>query len=408
MESPSDFLIKQHESPERLIEVLSTVSNLTIRIVHRLSDVPQNRWDALAAPESPFLAWDWLTSLEEAECVTAEKGWGPHHILAERDGQLVGAVPLYLKGHSEGEFVFDYQFAHAAQNAGIPYYPKLLVAVPFTPATGVRVLTAPKEERGPLIGAMSQVLRQVCTQNEFSSVHVNFCTEEEAHGLTEAGYLIRKGMQYQWHNKGYQTFEDYLSEFRSKRRTKIRRERREMADQGITIHVRRGDQITPDMAPVMYQLYRDHVERLYWGRRYLNLRFFEMAVARFRHHLCFITAERKGRVIAGTFNVQKDGVFYGRYWGAFEEVPFLHFNVCYYAAIEHCIADGVQRFEPGAGGEFKQLRGFDPQPTHSAHFFAHPGLQEAVADYLRHEARHMDNTIDHLTQTSQLKSTRKG
>ena len=260
------------------------MADVTIRISHDLTQEPREPWQRLATGESPFLEWDWLASLEASGCATEETGWSPHHLLAERDGELVGAAPLYLKNHSEGEFVFDYQFANAAHGAGIAYYPKMLIGIPFTPATGVRFLTAPGEPRTPLIQAMGETLRQLCIQNELSSVHVNFCTEEESQVLQPLGYLERMGMQYQWQNKGYASFEDYLGEFRSKRRTKIRRERREMADQGVSIHVRRGEEITPNIAPVMYRLYRDHVEKLYWGRRYLNLKFFQQIIERFRHN----------------------------------------------------------------------------------------------------------------------------
>ncbi len=202
------------------------MSGTTVRIVTSMTEVSQADWDALAGGGSPFLEWDWLASLEEAGCVSPETGWSPHHILVEEDGGLVGACPLYLKGHSEGEFVFDYQWAFAAQEAGLIYYPKLLVAVPFTPATGVRFLTAPGAPRTALIHAMGEALKSLCGENNLSSVHVNFCTPEEVEALRPLGFLERVGLQFMWENRGYRNFEDYLAEFRSKRRTKIRREQK--------------------------------------------------------------------------------------------------------------------------------------------------------------------------------------
>ena len=379
-----------------------------ISLVHRLADVPRAEWDALAAGESPFLEWDWLASLEEAGCAVAETGWAPHHILVRKGGKLIGACPLYLKGHSEGEFVFDHQWASAARGAGIEYYPKLLVAVPFTPAAGTRFLTLAGEDRAVLVRLMGAALIQVCKDNGVSGVHVNFCQEDEAAALAPLGYVARIGFQYQWENRGYRDFEDYLAAFRSKRRTKIRRERREMSDQGIALRVLEGEAIPASLVPTMYRLYRGHVEKLYWGRLYLTERFFDLAHERFRRNLSLVLAEQGGEVIAGTFNVRKNGVYYGRYWGAFRDVKHLHFNVCYYAAVEHCIASGIQRMEPGAGGDFKQLRGFDPRPTRSMHYLAHDGLREAVARHLEGEREHVQAVIASLNDESQLKAESDG
>ena len=382
------------------------MAKLSVRIVNRLAEVPRHEWDALVGAQSPFLEWDWLSSLEEAGCVQPEHGWAPHHILVHSDERLVGACPAYLKGNSEGEFVFDHQWAHAAQQAGLAYYPKLLVAVPFTPATGTRFLTAPGSERGELIRLMGSVLIQLCRDNDISSVHVNFCRPDEREALAALGYVERVGMQYQWYNHNYATFEDYLEEFRSKRRTKIRRERREMDDLGLRIRVLTGEEIPGGLAGTIFELYQQHIKKMFWGRLYLNRAFFELVLQRFRRNLSLVLAEEDGRVIAGTFNVQKAGAYYGRYWGTQKDLRYLHFNVCYYAAIEHCIGAGLQRFEPGAGGDFKQLRGFDPTPTHSMHYLAHPALQ-AVATYLEQERRQMDHVIQHINAQSKLRVVRE-
>lgn len=368
-----------------------------------MSEVDRGSWDTLVGDGSPFLEWDWLASLEEARCVAPKVGWQPQHLALYEGEQLVAACPLYLKSHSMGEFVFDHSWADAAHRAGIEYYPKLLVAPPFTPATGVRFLTAPGYDRPALIRVLGRTLQEVCTENDISSVHVNFCLADEAEILAEIGYLKRLGLQYQWLNHGYRVFADYLAHFRTKRRNQIKREMREMEEQGVEITVLHGEEIPDELFPRMFALYKTHIDRLYWGRQYLQARFFDLLANRFKRNLCFVIARHKGQIIAGTFNVQKSGVFYGRYWGAFKELRHLHFNVCYYAAINHCIKYGFKRFEPGAGGDFKQLRGFDPQPTVSMHFLANPRLAAAVARFLDREREQVQRTIEWLRQESELK-----
>ncbi|MGE0683428.1 MAG: GNAT family N-acetyltransferase [Candidatus Binatia bacterium] len=376
---------------------------LQVKVLQGMREVRQDQWDVLVGDGSPFLEWDWLASMEEARCVTSRTGWQPQHLAVFEDGQLRAACPLYLKGNSMGEFVFDHSWADAAERAGISYYPKLLVAAPFTPATGVRFLTAPGEDRAVLIRLLGQTLQEVCRQNEISSVHVNFCLEDETDALSELGYLKRVGLQYQWLNHGYHVFEDYLAHFRTKRRNQIKREIREMDEQGVEIEVLSGEAIPDELLPRMYALYKAHIDKLYWGRQYLQSRFFDLLGQRFKRNLCFVLARYQGDIIAGTFNVQKNGVFYGRYWGAFRELRHLHFNVCYYAAIAHCIKNSFVRFEPGAGGDFKRLRGFDPQPTASMHFFADQRLAAAVGRFLEREREQMHHTIDYLQEESELK-----
>jgi predicted N-acyltransferase len=374
-----------------------------LQIHHAMAEIGREAWDGLEAGGSPFLEWDWLHSLEAAGCAVEETGWSPHHLVIREGERIVAACPLYLKAHSQGEFVFDHQWAYAAHRAGIPYYPKLLVAVPFTPAGGVRILTAPGADRPALIRLVGTALRKLCVEHGLSGVHVNFCTAEEAGPLREAGYMERAGLQYHWENRSYRDFEDYLEQFRSKRRNQIRRERREMGQRGIAIRVLAGEEIADGAIPILYRLYKGHVDKMYWGQLYLTPEFFERLAACCKRNLVFVVAERAGRIVAGTFNVQKDGVFYGRYWGAFEEVPFLHFNVCYYAAIEHCIRAGVRRFEPGAGGDFKRLRGFEPRLTRSMHALHPPELHEAVARFLRTERAQIARAAEFYQGRSALK-----
>jgi predicted N-acyltransferase len=378
-------------------------NEITLRIVRKIADVPQRDWDSLVGSGSPFLKWDWLDSLEQTGCVSESTGWLPHHLVADRGREIIGACPLYLKLHSMGEFVFDWEWADAAHRLGIQYYPKLLVGVPFTPVTGGRFLTRPEADRKALIRLMGQALAKIAADNKISSAHVNFCLSDEQEALEEIGYLPRVGLQFHWQNQGFSSFDDYLASFRSDRRNKIKRERREIAQQGISIRAVQGDELTPSHARTMFRLYKGHVDSLYYGRQYLTREFFDAVLKRFTQHLCLIFAERDRRIIAGTFNVRSDRILYGRYWGAFEERPFLHFNVCYYSAIEHCIQSGWERFEAGAGGSFKQLRGLDPEPTASLHFIVDQRLAQAVARYLQQEREIIREKRAHLVDTSQIK-----
>jgi predicted N-acyltransferase len=370
---------------------------MQVRVHEAVREVPRAAWDALVGDEPPFLEWDWLSALEESGCVAPETGWRPQHLTVWDGDDLVGACPLYLKGHSDGEFVFDWGWASAAERAGIRYYPKLLAAVPFTPVTGARFLARPDVRNG-VTGTLAAVLEEVCGDLGLSSAHVNFCRPDEGDALVARGWLRRTGFQYQWRNAGHRTFDDYLAGLRSKRRNQVVRERRELAAQGVTIAVYAGDAIGADLVPVMFDLYRTTVVENPWGQQYLNRRFFRLLHERFRDRLCFIVARQDGDVVAGTFNVQKAPAFYGRYWGTFRSLRHLHFNVCYYAAIEHCIATGLERFEPGAGGAFKHARGFDARATESAHWIRDPRLRAAVRDALARERRTVAQQLDLLEE----------
>jgi predicted N-acyltransferase len=254
-----------------------------------------------------------------------------------------------------------------------------------------------------LLDVVADALREVCTANDLSSVHVNFCADDELAPLQRAGFLYRQGVQYHWHNRGYATFEDYLAAMRGKRRRQIRHELRAVAAADVDITVHEGEAIPDELFVPMFRIYRSTIEKLYWGRQYLNQRFFEALRGRWRRNLCFIAARRRGELVAGAVNVQKAGVLYGRYWGCFEEIRFLHFAVCYYAGIEHCIARGFERYEPGAGGEYKHWRGFDAAATHSLHYLPHPGFCRAVADFLEQERRYVEAVIAGLDERSALK-----
>ncbi len=378
-----------------------------VALVQRIADIDRGEWDALVGPDgSPFLEWDWLDALEQSGCVSGKTGWAPYHLTVRDGGRLVAAAPMYLKGHSQGEFVFDHGWAEAAERAGLRYYPKLLVAVPLTPATGRRILTHPDFPRPPLLAAVAEALRDLCQSNSLSSVHVNFCADDEIAPLRAAGFLHRQGVQYHWRNPGYETFDDYLGHLRSKRRAQARHELRAVAAQGITVSVCAGEGLDDALFEPMFRLYRSTIDKLDDGRQYLNDAFFDELRRRWKRHLCFVAARRGDELVAGAINVQKAGVLYGRYWGCFEEVRYLHFVVCYYAGIEHCIARGLQRFEPGAGGEYKHWRGFDAAVTHSLHYVAHEGFARAVADFLRRERAAVGEVVDALQARTAMKTRR--
>ncbi len=368
--------------------------------VHQVDPV---EWNALVGTGSPFLEWEWLASLEQAGVLEPERGWISKPIVVRDQGELVAACPAYLKLNSEGEFVFDWHWADAAERAGIAYYPKLLVGVPFTPVAGQRVLVRPGERRASWVRVVGDALRQLCDDNGLSSVHVNFCQEDEIEPLRAAGFDLRIGVQYQWRNREYATFEDYLMQFRSKRRNQMRRELRGIDAAGIHIDTLVGDAIEDDHIPAIYRFYLATLDKKYYGRQYLNAAFFQLIAERFRHRLCFVLARRQERFVAGTFNVQKEGVLYGRYWGADREIRNLHFGVAYYAAVDHCIRSGFTRFEPGAGGEFKRTRGFEATPTWSMHYVRDGRLERAIARFLEQERTEVQQALQWYEEHSALK-----
>jgi predicted N-acyltransferase len=385
----------------------SSTGEIEAGIAEGIDKIPREDWNSLLEEnDSPFLDWDWLYAMEQSKSASRASGWRPFHLVV-REGperRLAAACPLYLKSHSMGEFVFDHGWAEAAEEAGLRYYPKLLVGVPFTPHTGRRLLTVRGADRPRMLSVLGRALATLCTDNKLSSVHVNFCEADEAQALSELGFLERLGYQYHWLNSNFRAFDDYLNRLKHKRRYAVRSERAALAAQSVTIRVLSGEAIPDSAFNPMFELYLSTVEKLYWGRRYLTREFFDLIRENFKGYLCLVCAYQGRTLIAGTFNLQKAGVLYGRYWGCFKELKFLHFNVCYYAAIEHCITTGLNRFEPGAGGEYKWLRGFDPALTRSAHFIAHPALRKAIANSLVRERRNVKAWIADGNQRSQLKA----
>jgi predicted N-acyltransferase len=356
-----------------------------------MRDIPEADWDVLLGHDpEPHLTWAFLDALEQTGCVTGDVGWVPYHLALYDGPQLIAAAPAYLKANSEGEFVFDHGWAEFAEHRlNLAYYPKLLMAVPFTPATGRRILVRPGVDASAARVALLQGLRQLCEELPLSSGHVLFASGDELADYERAQLLHRHGVQYHWHNPGYASFSDFLSRFSAKRRHQIRRERRAIAEQGLTLDVLSGRDLTPELIDHVYGFYCGTVRRHFYGRQYLNRAFFEEICARIPDQVMLVLARAtaRGAPIAGAFNLIGGGVLYGRYWGASEAHDFLHFEVCYYRGAEECIARGLRRFEPGAGGEHKLARGFEPTVTHSFHWLNDARLGRAVDAFLERERR---------------------
>jgi hypothetical protein len=358
----------------------------TLRVHRALSEVPRGAWDALLDDAArPFLEWAFLVALEESGSVGGHTGWQPRHLTLWRGSRLVAAAPAYLKEDSHGEFVADGTWATAAERLGVRYYPKLVLAVPFTPITGRRLLVAPDEDRAAREAELARAALEYAHAEGLSSVHVLFSTQAEAATLESVGYAPRLGVQYQWRNAGYDSFEDFLARFHTRRRNQLRRELRAPAAQGLTLRTVRGEELAGVDPMEVYRLYVSTVDKYPWGRRHLTPGFFSRLLSTFGHACELVEARREGRLVAGAFNLVGPRTLYGRYWGCFEEHPFLHFNVCLYHPVADAIARGLERVEPGAGGEHKLTRGFEPTLTHSAHLLFHPGVDRAVRSYLEHE-----------------------
>ncbi len=376
---------------------------LTLRASQGICSLEPAQWQPLVAAESPFLSYSFLSELERAGCVGEESAWTPMILTAWLDDALVGALPMYLKADSAGEFVFDWSWAEAAHRAGINYYPKAVVAVPFSPVTGRRLLVHPEAAHPDAIArALVAASLQLMRDARLSSLHYNFVMEQELPLLESCGLMRRHGMQYHWYNadamgQPYADFDGWLERFRAKQRANIRRERRKLHERGVTTRVVQGDAIDEALMRRMFVFYRNTVHKFYWGHQYLNERFFlGLLDSPARQYLHFVVASRDGEDFAGAFNMLKDGRLYGRYWGSTREEEFAHFEVCMYAAIDWCIAHGVAVFEPGAGGEHKYERGFAPTVTYSAHEVRDVRLRDAVGQFLAQERAHVVRQAEQL------------
>jgi predicted N-acyltransferase len=361
---------------------LRTLVKDGFQVLSGLAEVSREDWDGLLDPAAtPFLRWDWIESMERSRCASDRTGWSARHLALFRRGRLIAAAPAWVKDDSDGDFARDWDWATAATRAGLPYYPKLCVTVPFTPCAGHRILVAPGEDRDEAVRRIVEGAREVCRRESIPTLQVLFPLESEARELAEAGLSTRVGFQFHWHNDGYRSMDEFLARFRSKDRNVIKRERRAPAEQGIALRTVRGEELSRaprEWAKAVHDLHSSTVRKLMWGRAWLNRAFYDLVFERMPDALEVVEARRDGRLIAGAFNVAGGNRLYGRYWGCFEEHPFLHFNVCLYHSIEECIRRGVQAFEGGAGGEHKLSRGFLPAETFSAHAFLDARLDAAM------------------------------
>ncbi|MGA0400547.1 MAG: GNAT family N-acetyltransferase [bacterium] len=373
---------------------LQTDSNLHQQVFHSLREVAPESWNRLIGDAFPFAEYDYLLALEEGHCVGIEPGWEPRYLTLWEGEQLQAACYLYRKTNSNGEYIFDWDWANAYQRYGQRYFPKLTSAVPFTPATGPKLLVAadasnPRELQQQLLASALELVRQ----EGCSSLHFLFIPAEEREIYEAAGLLLRHSFQFHWQNQGYGSFEDFLSRLRSKRRKEILRERRQVQEQGLEVILLRGEEIEPKLCRVMYDFYLTTIDRK-WAMPYLSYEFFQYIFTHFRDQLVLALARKQGRWVAGTINYHKGPHLFGRYWGCRQDFRSLHFELCYYRLIEYAIEQGVQRFEAGAQGAHKIQRGFLPNLTYSAHWIAHPAFHRAIGEFIEEEKRSIQSNIE--------------
>jgi len=370
-----------------------------------LLDIGQTQWDALVAAQedpNPFLSYAFLHALHESGSAAPETGWQPQYIaLYDADDRLAAALPLYVKGHSYGEYVFDWAWADAYHRHGVEYYPKLLSAIPFTPVAGPRLMALDAQARTALVDVL------VATQGatEVSSTHVLFPPEEQARQLQDAGFLLRSGVQFHWLNGGYRTFEDFLATLEQKKRKNIRAERRKVRDAGVSLRRVRGRDVTDAEWVLLNRCYR-HTYKAHYSTPYLNLDFFRRIGASMPDNILLVIASREGRDIAASLVIHSETTLFGRYWGELEHVPCLHFEAAYYQPLEFCIEQGIHAFEGGAQGEHKMARGFLPTRTWSAHWLAHPSFADAIERFLEREQGGIDDYMDELNERNPFRPGR--
>jgi predicted N-acyltransferase len=373
-------------------------ATLTLTLHAKIAEIDAADWDACAGAGNPFVSHAFLSTMEDSGSANARTGWLPQHaVLRTEDQQIVAIAPMYAKSHSYGEYVFDHGWANALERAGKRYYPKLQAAVPFSPVPGPRLLRRP--DSGVPVATMANALEQACDSLGLSSVHVTFCTRDEWDGLCEAGWLRRIGMQFHWENEGYSDFDDFLGALSSRKRKVLRRERRDANAAGLTFHALSGADITEAHWDAFYRFYQSTVDRK-WGSAYLTRSFFSLLGERLGHRVVLMYAENAGKPVAGALNLAGDEALYGRNWGCRGDWPFLHFELCYYRAIDWAIEHGLKRVEAGAQGRHKIQRGYMPRPTYSAHWIAHTGLRRAVENFLAEERIGIQQEMDALAEES--------
>ena len=377
----------------------------TLQVHASIAAVPAGRWREMLQTSNPFVDHAFLRILEDERCLGAGTGWSPRVLVASRGDRVDGALVLFVKGHSMGEFVYDWQWAEFSERNGVPYYPKLVSCSPYSPVGGPRLLVGPELEGAAAAGVRSALVREARRLSEQASgLHVLFHPEDESGLWADDGLYPRLGWQYHWHNRGYVTFEDFLGDMKARRRKEVRRERRLLAEQGYTVRAVRGAELTREDVTWLYGFYRSTCDRYPWGRAYLTEPVFHRLVEELPERVVAFLAygPEGGAPVAGSFCLFDETTLYGRYWGAREDVPFLHFEACLYAPIAWCIERGLSVFEPGAGGEHKYARGFQPVFTVSHHRLRHPGVDAAIRDFCDREAQRVRELVAELSERSCL------
>jgi predicted N-acyltransferase len=371
--------------------------------INRIAEIPKAAWDTLAMPlKTPFFEWEWLNNMESSGSATARSGWLPNHLTLWRDRDLIAVAPLYIKGHSYGEFVFDHQWADVAARLGIEYYPKLLGMSPFTPAEGYRFLFAPQEDEAMLTALMVNAIDQFCQQNNISGCHFLYVDPEWQPTIEQCGFLKWLHHSFVWQNQNFQTFDDYLGAFNANQRRNIKRERKAVAEAGFYLNVLTGEEIPKALLPLMYRFYSSTCDKFgWWGSKYLTPKFFEQLYPNYLDRVVLVAAYAEAKPqqpIGMSFCLTKGENLYGRYWGSYDEIDCLHFNACYYQPIEWAIEHGIQTFDPGAGGRHKKRRGFPATPNYSVHRFYEPRLLQIFRNYVGQMNEMEQQEIDAINQ----------
>ncbi len=372
--------------------------DITVELITSINEIPAADWNALT-DSTPLLSHVFLSALENTQCVGKGTGWNPHHLVVQRGGKLIGAMPLYLKSHSYGEYVFDWAWADAYERSGLNYYPKLVSAIPFSPITSVRLLSLDNEVQGLMIEALESAMHQ----HQLSSAHVLFPGEACARQFEAAGWLKRAGVQFRWHNRGYVDFESFLATLSHDKRKKIHQERKKIQDAGVACRFIKGHEITENDWDFFYQCYCNTYHE-HHSTPYLTRAFFSEIGNSMPQHILLIVAEINGNPIASTLNIYNQTTLYGRYWGSVQFVSGLHFELCYYQAQQFCIAEKITFFEGGAQGEHKLARGFEPRPTCSFHKISHPDFEVAIKQFLVREAKGIAAYTNELEERAPFKA----
>jgi len=380
------------------VAILGKMAKMQIERCTSYTQIDTATWNHLAGYDSPFLRHEYLLALETSGSACAATGWQPLPILVrDVSGRVIGGIPLWLKSHSFGELVYDFAWAQAYQRAGLAYYPKLIAAIPFSPVTGRRLLIDPEADRAVVVTQLIAAARDLADDTQASSLHWLFPDEEDRGALESMGYLHRTGVQFHWLNRGYRHFDDFLAGFSADKRKKLKRERRYVAEAGISTEILAGSQLNAGLWNAFYDFYTGNILR-HGGIIHLTRDFFLQLGTLMPEAVVLVVAKRGSEIVGAAFNLRSHDAMYGRYWGGIPGIHSLHFETCYHAPIEYCIASGLQRFEGGAGGEHKLARGFQPVTTNSLHWLRHPQFSNAVADFLQRERHGMEHYVDELNE----------